>query len=127
MDERIRSTPPAARTTALARTTIQRIARRAVPALADFVVVFVVAGRSIVSIAAVHATLAGERVLRELRRVYRVRRDDLQSSVARVVRTGRPLMRRVILTETAISTSRAASPTSTAGSRVALRSCCPCG
>jgi GAF domain-containing protein len=101
MDERIRSTPPAIAAAAAgavaARKTIQQIARRSVPGLADFAVVFIVTGRSIVGIASAHATSAGEKLLRDLRRVYRVRRDDLHSTVAQVVRTGRPSLRRSIL------------------------------
>ena len=102
MDERIRSTPQIATIAARgARKTVQRIARRAVPALADFAVVFVVAGRSIVGIASAHASPGGQKLLRALQRVYRIRRDDLRSTVAQVVRTGRPLLRRGILIESA--------------------------
>ena len=97
MDERVRSTPPIATAAArAARKTIEQIARRAVPALADFAVVFVVAGRSIVGIASAHATPAGGRLLRALQRIYRIRCDDLHSTVAHVVRTGRPALRRDI-------------------------------
>lgn len=103
MNERIRSIPGpiAAAAAGAARKAIQRIARRAVPALADFAVVFVVTGRSIVGIASAHATPAGEKLLRDLQRVYRVRRDDLRSTVAQVVRTGRPSLRRSIKHEDA--------------------------
>ena len=95
MDERIGSTPPIAAAAArAARKTIQQIARGAVPALADFAVVFVVAGRSIVGIASAHANPRGEKLLRALQRVYRIRRDDLQSTVAQVVRTGRPSLQK---------------------------------
>jgi GAF domain-containing protein len=106
MDERIRSIPLPIATVdgRAARKTIQQIARRAVPGLADFVVVFIVAGRTIVGIASAHATAAGEKLLRDLQRVYRVRRDDLHSTVAQVIRTGRPSLRRLILHD---STSRA--------------------
>src|SRR5258705_7587379 len=98
MDERIRSTPPAIATTAAraAHKAIQRIAQRAVPALADFAMVFIVAGRTIVGIASAHATPAGARLLRDLQRVYRIRRDDVHSTVAQVIRTGRPSLRRSI-------------------------------
>src|SRR5436190_9188304 len=100
MDERVRSTPPIATAAArAARKTVQQIASRAVPALADFAVVFVVAGRSIVGIASAHHSPGGEKLLRALRRVYHIRRDDLQSTVAQVVRTGRPSLRRSILHE----------------------------
>ena len=100
MDQRVRSTPPIATAAARAtRKTVQQIARRAIPALADFAVVFVVAGRSIVGIASAHISPGGEKLLRALRRVYRIRRGDLQSTVAQVVRTGRPSLRRSILIE----------------------------
>src|ERR1051325_1316132 len=98
MDERLRSIPPPILTTAgsAGRRAIERIARRAVPALADFTVVFIVAGRTIVGVASAHATPAGDKLLRHLRRVYRIRRDDLRSTVAQVIRTGRPALRRSI-------------------------------
>ena len=100
MDERIRSIPPVATAAArAARKTIQRIARGAVPALADFAVVFVVAGRSIVGIASAHVSPDGQKLLRSLLRIYRIRRDDLHSTVAQVVRTGEPSLRRSILVE----------------------------
>src|SRR6185503_3105367 len=101
MDERIRirSTPAPGMIGRVAPRTVQLIVRRAVPALADFAVVFVVTGRSITGIAAAHGTAAGEKLLRDLRRVYRVRTDDLRSTVAQVVRTGRPALRRSILHE----------------------------
>jgi hypothetical protein len=105
MDERI---PPPIATAAAraARKTVQRIARGAVPALADFAVVFVVAGRSIVAIASAHVSPGGEKVLRALQRVYRIRRDDLLSTVAQVVRTGQPSLRRSILIESAPAVPR---------------------
>jgi transcriptional regulator with GAF, ATPase, and Fis domain len=107
MDERVRSTPPIATAAArAARKTIEPIARRAVPALADFAVVFIVAGRSIVGIASAHVTPAGAKLLRALQRVYRIRCDDLHSTVAQVVRTGRPLLRRDIPCEQAVRAPR---------------------
>jgi hypothetical protein len=103
MDERmrIRSTrlPTPAAVARVALGSVQQILRRAVPALADFAVVFVVAGRAIVGVASAHGTHAGERLLRDLRRVYRIRTDDLRSTVAQVVRTGRPALRRGIVHE----------------------------
>src|SRR5499426_3027937 len=50
----------------------------------------------IVSIASVHISPAGDRLLRALQRIYRIRRNDLQSTVAQVIRTGRPSLRRGI-------------------------------
>jgi GAF domain-containing protein len=100
MNERVRSTRPVSIASARAAgRAIDEIARRAVPALADFAMVFVVAGRSIVGIASAHVSPGGERLLRALRRVYRVRPEDLHSTVAQVVRTGRPSLRTDILNE----------------------------
>jgi GAF domain-containing protein len=109
MDERIRSIPlpimanTSART---ARKAMEQVARRAVPAFADFTLVFIVTGRTIVGVASAHATPAGDRLLRDLQRVYRIRRDDLHSTVAHVIRTGRPAMRRRILHETPSAAAR---------------------
>jgi GAF domain-containing protein len=97
MDERVRSTPQIATAARASRRTIQEIARRAVPPLADFCVVFVVAGRSILAVASAHASADGDRLLRALHRVYRIRRDDPFSTVAQVVRRGRHLIRTTIL------------------------------
>lgn len=96
MDERIRSIPIAAADGRATPGAMQEIARRCIPALADFAVVFMVTGRLISGIASAHTSTTGERLLRALRRVYRIRRDDLQSTVAQVVRTGYPLLRRSI-------------------------------
>jgi hypothetical protein len=96
MDERIRSFPPIATAPRVADRTMQEMARRCVPALADFAIVFMVAGRSIVGIASAHVSPAGDRLLRTFRRVYRIPRDDLRSTVAQVIRTRRPSLRRSI-------------------------------
>jgi len=96
MDEQVGSTPQIATADRAAHRSIREIARRTVPALADFAMVFMVAGRSIVGIASVHISPAGDRLLRALQRIYRIRRDDLQSTVAQVIRTGRPSLRRSI-------------------------------
>jgi transcriptional regulator with GAF, ATPase, and Fis domain len=93
MDDQVRSTPSIATADRAAHRSIQEIARRAVPALADFAMVFMVAGRSIVGIASAHISPAGDRLVRALQRVYRIRRDDLQSTVAQVIRTGQPSLR----------------------------------
>ena len=95
MDDQVRSTSLIT-TSRGAHRSIQEIAGRAVPALADFAMVFMVAGRSIVGIASAHISPAGDRLLRALQRVYRIRRNDLQSTVAQVIRTGRPSLRRSI-------------------------------
>jgi GAF domain-containing protein len=96
MDEQFRSTLSIATADRAAHRSIQEIARRAVPALADFAMVFMVAGRSIVGIASAHISPGGNRLLRALQRIYRLRRDDLRSTVAQVIRTGRPSLRRYI-------------------------------
>ena len=96
MDEQVRSTPQIATADRAAHRSIREIARRTVPALADFAMVFMVAGRSIVGIASVHISPAGDRLVRALQRIYRIRRDDLRSTVAQVIRTGRPSLRRSI-------------------------------
>jgi hypothetical protein len=93
MDQRTGSTLPIATAGRPASRTIHGIARRAVPALADFAMVFLVAGRSIVCTASAHVSPAGDRLLRALRRIYKVPRHDLHSTVAQVIRTGRPSLR----------------------------------
>jgi GAF domain-containing protein len=96
MDEQVRSTLSIVTGDRAAHRSIEEIARRSVPALADFAMVFMVAGRSIVGIASAHMSPAGGRLVRALQRIYRIRRDDLQSTVAHVIRTGRPSLRRSI-------------------------------
>jgi GAF domain-containing protein len=96
MDEQVRSSTPIATADRAAHRSIEEIARRAVPAVADFAMVFMVAGRSIVGIASAHISPAGARLVRALQRIYRIRRDDLQSTVAQVIRTGRPSLRKSI-------------------------------
>ena len=72
MNERVRSTPPISTATGrAARRTIEQNRAGRVPATADFAMVFVVAGRSVVGIASAHVSPGGERLLRALRRVYR--------------------------------------------------------
>jgi GAF domain-containing protein len=95
MDERIRKTPPpiAPAAVRVTRRTIEDLARSAVPTLGDFSVVFVVTGRSLVGVASAHISPEGSRMLRALRRVYRIRIADLHSTVAQVIRTCRPAIR----------------------------------
>ena len=71
----------------------ERIARNAVPALADFCLIYVLDGDRLRCAAAAHVTSAGERMLRALLRVYRIRRTDRDSTVAQVVRDGWPILR----------------------------------
>jgi len=72
---------------------VQRIARTAIPSLADFCLVYLVSGSSIVCVASAHATRDGTRVVRTLMRTYRVRRNDRSSTVAQVVRLAKPMRR----------------------------------
>ena len=78
---------------AAARNAIQRSARHAVPALADFCLVHLVCGRTIRCIAGAHDTRQGARAIRELMTTDRIRPDDRQSTVAHVVRSGRATLR----------------------------------
>jgi hypothetical protein len=72
---------------------IERIARESVPAVADFCLVHLVAGRSIRCVAAVHSTRGGGRDMRALMKTHRIRCDDRDSTVAHVVRTRRATLR----------------------------------
>jgi len=74
-------------------TAIERTIRDAVPAFADFCLVHLVRGATIRCVAAVHVSRNGQTLLRALMRQHTIRRDDLVSSVAHVVRTERPLLR----------------------------------
>lgn len=72
---------------------IERVARDAVPAIADFCLVHVVRGVVIPCAAAIHVSRRGQLLLRSLMRHHVIRSNDLVSSVAHVVRTQRPLLR----------------------------------
>jgi GAF domain-containing protein len=78
---------------------LERIARRAVPGLADFCLIFLVEDRNLRCAAAAHVTRDGERLLRTLKRIYRITREDPVSTVARAVRTGRSQLRTEIAAE----------------------------
>lgn len=78
------------------RRAIERTVRAAVPSLADFCLVHLVAGRGITFVAGAHATRAGRRVIHALMRTHRIRPDDPDSTVAQVVRTRRPTLRTTI-------------------------------
>jgi GAF domain-containing protein len=73
-----------------------RVADGAVPRLADFCLIHLVSGRDIACAAAVHCTPDGQRIVRSLARLYRIRRGDRLSTVATVVATGRAAVRNVI-------------------------------
>jgi GAF domain-containing protein len=92
----------AARIAALQRDTslyLERIARAAVPAVADFCLVYLLDGEQLRCDASAHATRAGDRLLRALRKVYKITRDDRESTVAQVVRLRRPSLRAEIRPE----------------------------
>ena len=72
---------------------IERTARHAIPGIADFCLVHVVHGASIPCVAAVHVSRGKQTYLRTLMRRFKIRRNDLVSSVAQVIRTQRPLLR----------------------------------
>jgi signal transduction histidine kinase/ActR/RegA family two-component response regulator len=71
--------------------TLNRLARLAVPFLADFCLVHVRDGEGeLPQVAAAHRDPAGDELLRELGRRHRVDPESAGSMVARVVRTGTP-------------------------------------
>jgi GAF domain-containing protein len=78
---------------------LERVARVAVPALADVCLVYLLDGEQLRCVASAHATRAGDRLLRALRKVYKVTRNDPESSVAQVVRRRRPSLRAEIRPE----------------------------
>lgn len=78
---------------------LDRLVRAAVPRTADFCLVFLVRDDDLACVASAHATPDGERLLRRLKRVYRITRDDPVSTVAHVVRSGRPKLRTEITGE----------------------------
>lgn len=82
-----------------ATTALQRLARAVTPTLADFCMIFLVEGDNIPCVASAHITRGGTRALNGLMRVYKIRRKDLFSTVAQVVRTGRTQLRRDITAE----------------------------
>jgi GAF domain-containing protein len=72
---------------------LERVARTAVPALADFCLIYLLEGDNLACVASAHRTHAGDRLLRALIKVYKIRRTDPDSTVAQVVRSGRPSLR----------------------------------
>src|SRR5688572_9792652 len=80
-------------TVASSRERIERMARRLVPSLADFCIVHLVTRTAVVCVTTAHTTRGGDRILRALMRTYRIARDDRDSAVAHVVRSGQPLRR----------------------------------
>jgi GAF domain-containing protein len=76
-----------------AATILKRVARSIVPSRADFCFIHLADGEQLRCVASAHATRQGQRVISELDRVYRIRRTDPESTVAQVVRSGRPQLR----------------------------------
>jgi GAF domain-containing protein len=78
---------------------VERVTRAAVPALADFCLVYLLDGEQLRCVASAHITRAGDRLLRALHKVYKITRDDRESTVAQVVRLRRPSLRSEIRPE----------------------------
>ena len=78
---------------------LPRVARSIVPELADFCLVFLERDGVVACAAAAHVSADGERLLRRLNRVYKITRDDPISTVASVLRSGRPRLRAEITSE----------------------------
>lgn len=74
-------------------TTLQRVARAAVPSIADFCLIFIAKNGTIPCAAFAHCTDDGRRVLRALNRTYKITRSNPSSTVAHVLRCGRPELR----------------------------------
>src|SRR5689334_11184556 len=72
---------------------LDRAARGAFPKLADFCLVHVAKPRTLCCVAAAHSTRQFARDMRALVSAHRIRRDDLASTVAFVVRSGKPALR----------------------------------
>jgi GAF domain-containing protein len=78
------------------RRALDRAARQALPSLADFCLVHVVSARALHCVAAAHSLRRFAHDLRTVMTAHRIRRDDLTSTVAAVVRGGRPTLRTAI-------------------------------
>jgi GAF domain-containing protein len=87
-----------------------RIARSTVPVLADFCLVYLLQGDSLRCVAFAHRSRAGHRLLQALTRIYRITRDDPDSTVAQVVRLGRPSLRAIIVRDTVGDTHERVAP-----------------
>jgi GAF domain-containing protein len=72
---------------------LDRAARDAFPRLADFCLVHVATPRTLRCVAAAHRTRHLARDMRSLVSTHRIRRDDLASTVAFVVRSRKPALR----------------------------------
>ena len=78
---------------------LQHLARAVVPRLADFCFIFRLRGNDVRCVASAHTTPEGQRLLKRLTRVYKITRNDPVSTVAHVLRTGRPKLRTGIRSE----------------------------
>jgi GAF domain-containing protein len=78
---------------------LKHVARTIVPRAADFCLIFLVRGMAVRCVAAAHATAEGQRLLRSFLRAYTITITDPVSTVAHVVRTGRPRLRGEIHSE----------------------------
>jgi GAF domain-containing protein len=76
-----------------APTILKRIARSIVPGQADFCFIHLADGEHLRCVASAHATREGQRVVSQLGRIYRIVLSDPESTVAQVVRSGRPQLR----------------------------------
>jgi GAF domain-containing protein len=75
---------------------LKRLARSFVPSLADFCFIHITDNDLLRCAASAHATREGRRVVHELARIHRILRSDPASTVAQVVRSGRPQLRNEI-------------------------------
>ena len=78
---------------------LKHVARAIVPRAADFCLIFLVRGTAVRCVAAAHATAEGQRLLRSFIRAYTITVSDPVSTVAHVIRTGRPRLRGEIRSE----------------------------
>ena len=78
---------------------IERAARDTIPTLADYCLVHVVSGATIPCVAGAHVSRHGRAYVQTLMRCRGIRRDDLVSTVAHVVRTRRPILRPHVIAE----------------------------
>jgi GAF domain-containing protein len=85
---------------------LEHVARAAVPVFADFCLVYLLDGEQLRCVASAHATRAGDRLLRALNKVYKITRDDRDSTVAQVVRSGRTRLRGEIRPEHRMTDAR---------------------
>jgi GAF domain-containing protein len=92
------------------------------PALADFCLIYVLNGDRFRCAASAHVTSAGDRLLRAFNRVYRIGRDDRDSTVAQVVRSGRPSLRADIRPERGAAPTRLSARVAEVHRRLNVRS-----